>query len=289
MALIPNNENLVLGRGEVYFDRFVGSTGEGERYLGNTPSFQITRTLTRKDRKTSYGGNVHTQPGKVLGEEISIKITTDAVSWDNINEWFSQSSPGQATLPGNELVPLTEQFRIKQGRWYQLGLGATPMGVDRVDRMSAVRFLGGNPFREGVDWVTDRENGRFYIPVGSPRALDGSSPLVTYFRRPSGQFRTGTTSSENLGALRYISKNPYGPKTNFYFPMVRLTPQGDWEMKGDEFQQMQFSGEVIKLSPLHALMYAARNGTSPVAITADTTLITADTTLYTADNGAWTT
>lgn len=287
MALIPNNESLVVGRGEVYFDRHVAGVGEGERYFGNTPSFQITRSITRQERKTSYGGKVYDIPGKVISEDISLKITTDAISWGNIREWFSQRDMAQNTIVGSELVPFTEQIRVRQGRWYQLGTQYSPMGTGMVDRVSGANADGGDSLRQGLDWTIDLTRGRIFIRVGSTRVPNNALINVTYFRRTSGQFLTEANAEEALGSIRYISRNPYGPQTDYYFPLVRISPQGALEMKGDEFQQMQFSASVMKLSPLTALAYASRSGAAPTAITADTTLITADTTLYTADNGAW--
>lgn len=287
MALILNNENLVLGRGEVYFDRYVNGTGEGERYIGNTPSFQITRTLTRKGRKTAYQGLLHDQPGKVVSEEITLRIVTDAISWENISEWFSRPSSNNAPVEGSEISPVTEQFLMKQGRWYQLGTQITPVGVNRIDRMTGIRVNGSLPFRLGIDWEVDLERGRFYIVPGSPRALNNKYANVTYFRRTSGMYLTENATEEVLGAIRYISRNPYGPRTDFYFPMARITPQGSMEMKGDEFQQMQFEATVMKRNPNIAMVYTSRFGEDVKAITADTTLTTADTNVTTADNNTW--
>ena len=286
MAVIANHEGLVVGRGELYFDRHVAGVGEGERYIGNTPSFQITRTLTYRERKTSYGGRTHNIPGSLVSEAMSLRMTTDSLSWENISEWFSKSPPPDSIVEGSEVSPYTERIRVRHGRWYQLGTPHSPVGTGRLTRVSGIRVGAGNTFREGLDWKVDLTRGRFYIIPGSPRALDNSLVDVTYFRRTAGTLIAETTSDLVLGSLRYIARNPYGVNTDYFFPLIRLSPQGANDLKGDEWQQVQFSADVLKRSPNTAMAYASRVGSPPMAVTADTTLISADTTLYTADNGA---
>lgn len=55
-------------------------------------------------------------------------------------------------------------------------------------------------------------------------------------------------------------------------------------MKGDQFRSISFDITAVRLSARYALLYALKDGGSPIAITADTTLVTADTMVYTADN-----
>lgn len=116
---------------------------------------------------------------------------------------------------------------------------------------------------------------------------DGQGISVTYRKRPNGVFYAEPAAAEVYGALRYISFNPYGPQIDFWFPQVRITPQGAVDMKGDEYQQMRFDITAIRAAPNMPLLYATRPGGAPRPITADTNLITADNSTYRADNGAW--
>ena len=59
----------------------------------------------------------------------------------------------------------------------------------------------------------------------------------------TAHFGAGT---EVRGALRYISTNPVGPKKDVYWPYVKLTPNGDFSLKGDEWQTIPFTFEVLK-------------------------------------------
>lgn len=285
----PTRTDLVLGRGEVYFDRFNegARVGVGERYIGNTPSFQITRTVQRAGRKTSYRGQVHEEMGHVVSEDISLSIVTDNMSWQNVADWFNAGPFGEQVLPGSEALPFTETLVVYQERFYTLGMGLSETGTLAVDRIAGIRVASGNSLRPGIDWDLDLQRGRIYIPLNSPRVPNGAEIIVTYYKRPSGVFRAFARRTELFGAVRYIARNVVGSQTDYFFPMVRLTPQGAWDQKGDQFQQLRYSATAMRLNPNAPLAYLMRVGGLPQAITADSSLVRADTTQYRADNANW--
>lgn len=276
---------LVLGRGEVYFDRFLpgARTGEGERYLGNTPSFQITREIRRLERATTYLGNVHALPGAVLSEDVSIRIATDHMAPENVDLWWS--GEGEMITAGDEFVPFSEAIQVHLDRYYQLGANIVPGGFRYVDSLTA--SVGATPLLNGVDYTLDRDRARIRILAGAGRVADGDTVSVTYLKRPSANRVTVSQPTDMLGALRYIATDPYGPKVDYWFPRVRITPRGAVDLKVDEFRQLNFDANAIRLGPRHALVYTIQDGRAPTPITADTMLVTADTTKYTADNGRW--
>ena len=53
MPEVVNGNNILLGRGKIYFDRFDSSgVRTGELFLGNCPTFEITPTSARTSRST---------------------------------------------------------------------------------------------------------------------------------------------------------------------------------------------------------------------------------------------
>jgi len=276
---------LVLGRGMVYFDRFIPGTriGEGERYLGNTPSFQITREIRRLDRASAYRGAVHAMPGAVLSEDVSLRIATDHMAPENVDLWWS--GEGAMNTAGDEFVPFSETLQVRLDREYQLGATITPGGFRYVD--SLVASVGGTPLLNGTDYTLDRSRARVHFLLTAERVSDGDSVSVSYVKRPSTSRVTVSQPTDMLGALRYIATDPRGPKVDYWFPQVRIAPRGAVDLKVDEFRQLNFDGNALRLGPQHALVYAIQEGADPTPITADTTLVSADTTEYTADNGTW--
>ena len=276
---------LVLGRGEVYFDRFLGNTKDGERYLGNTPAFRIDREIKRVERMTSYRGQRQKRPGVVVEENISCTLTFDHMVTENIALWHG-ADPVTTSL-GNGLIPYSETLVVKKDRYYQLGMAVNGFGLGYLDTLQVrLTNASGTILTVGVHYHADRELGRIQIPPSSPLA-DGTTIFVQYFKRPS-PVTTMISNGENIiGALRYVSTNPHGPRCDYWFPQVRLTPRGAVDLKGDEFQQRSLDIEAIRLAPNLPLVYAIADKSEPLAITADTVLLRADTTLYRADSGAW--
>jgi hypothetical protein len=46
--------------------------------------------------------------------------------------------------------------------------------------------------------------------------------------------------------MMYVTKNPKGDDAVFLMPSVKITPNGDYALKGDDWQQIPLSLEVLK-------------------------------------------
>ncbi|MBI1620026.1 phage tail tube protein [Aquamicrobium zhengzhouense] len=261
---------LVLGRGEVYFDRFLPGTrrGEGERYLGNTTSFRIQREVERLKRATSYRGRRIATAGAVIAESHEVNFTTDNVDDENVALWFGGSVPTPSGGPVNEI---SETFPVLQGRFYQLGKTLSPIvGVRNVAYVSVRR--GGTPVRMTGNYEVDPGHGRIEILDGAPDIPDGTAITVSFQVAASDEVMLNGEPDGVYGALRFVSfnKSPGGisVQNDLYFPYVRITPRGQVELKSDEWQQWTFDAEVMNLSPAHSQVYVTRGATT-VSISPD--------------------
>lgn len=276
---------LVLGRGEIYFDRFIGSARDGERYIGNTPMFRVEREIRRINRMSSYKGQKHARKGIVVEETLTGSLTTDHISADNLIAWHG--STALTDNSGDALVPYYETLVVRKDRYYQLGIPVNGVGLTFIDS-AQVRMTNavGAILSYGVHYFLERDSGRLNIPPSSPLE-DGSAIFVQYFKRPSATTVLTPVSEDIFGALRYVATNDVGPKVDYWFPQVRISPRGAIDLKGDEFRQMNFDIEAIRLSPNTPLVYVIVDKSPPLPITADTALLRADTIRYRADMGAW--
>jgi hypothetical protein len=81
MATAPNTDNYTLGKGVVYFDQLVSSVYQGERDLGNAPSFTFNIALEKLEHYSSRGGL------KAKDKEIISQITPGlAFTLDEVNK-----------------------------------------------------------------------------------------------------------------------------------------------------------------------------------------------------------
>lgn len=276
---------LVLGRGEAYFDRFVGDSGsgDGERYIGNTTTVQITREVEMLAVKRAYRGAVHESRGHVISESINVEFVTDNISTENWLDWFADPAVGVASY-GHDYSVTVRTFNVKKGRYYTLSADA--FGNFYFDRAT---FLVNDSLLlvAGVDYEFDVFRGRVYFHPASTRVSDGASVTARYYQRPSGTHVIAPNTGQALGSLRFLGLNQEGPPRDFFFPLVRLSPMGSIDLKGDEWQQMRFSVTALRAGANTPLLYMTFPGSAPVPITADTAFITADSSLYRADNGVW--
>lgn len=73
------------------------------------------------------------------------------------------------------------------------------------------------------------------------------------------------------GALLFESDNPIGTNLNYWFPYVNLQPNGNYALKGDTWQQMSFSAEVLKRDATTQRSYAfGQAGGASTAIAGET-------------------
>lgn len=94
--------------------------------------------------------------------------------------------------------------------------------------------------------------------------LDAASGILTLFSDAadivelddltvSYDFGSGTreqilSGSEPVeGALIFVANNPKGHDFNYFMPYVKLSPNGDYNLKGDEWQTIPFNLEILKL------------------------------------------
>lgn len=250
---IITSTTLVIGRGELYFGRFRPGTteSEGEMYLGNTPGFAVNRAVEEVERFTSYGGQQVKLDTLVLRETNSANITTDNLDMDNMALWFG----GIADYSGQTAIGIiTEEFVVKRGRHYQLGTSVEPFGVRHVE--PDITFTkSGSPLAIGGNFELRGTEGRFFVLDDAVDIVDSDEITVSFQWRGSQSSSTEPTHDNVVGSLRFIATNPVGPRKNYFFPYVALSPSGSFDLKGDQWQQIQLNADVRKLNPTANFFY----------------------------------
>lgn len=243
------SENYTLGRGELHFDKFAPGTFNktGERYLGNTPELNRTTESENLDHFNSDRGIRVKDKSIVLEKNDSGTFIADEISDENVALWFLGTQNVIAQSASASIVENIPANRLKPGTYIQLGESqANPTGNRNVTMTSVTSDPVGTTFVGLTDYTVDAELGRLYIVPGG--AIDGTAPLiVTYATAASTRTQIvvgeGTTIE---GALRFISYNPTGPRRDYYWPYVQLRADGDFAMKGDEWQQLSFAFDILK-------------------------------------------
>lgn len=243
--------NYTLGRGKLYFDPFASGTtvsastvGLGERYLGNSTEFTLALESTKLDHFNADQG-IRTKDRSVLLElNRTGSFVVDDVSAENLALFVLGST---TTVSQTSVTAATSAFTaVKAGQFYQLGAGAsTPAGVRDVAAVVVKNTATpATVYVLGTDYNVDLDLARIEVITGS--AMVGVGITVTYNVNATTYERIVTgASAEVEGALRFVSFNAEGTQRDFYFPYVRLTPAGDFALKGDEWQQLSFDVEIL--------------------------------------------
>lgn len=258
---MDNGKNYVLGKGKIYFDRFAANAvvnattrGEGERYLGNTPELSTTSSAENLEHYSSEGGLKTKDDSVQLSLNRSGKLTCDNVSADN-QALFVLGTKGD--LVQAAATAEIDLITASRGRWYQLGTDAlNPSGVRKV---SNVVIKSGVGFTTTVaalgNYEVDAELGRVYIEATATDIPDLTDLQITYDVAASTREQVISSSNTIYGALRFVADNPKGTNRDYYFPYVKLAPDGDYQLKGDSWQQMGFTFEILDKAPGIAAVY----------------------------------
>lgn len=248
--------NYTLGRGEIFFGRFIDGTQvpEGERYLGNTPEFSITLEPEMLDHYSSDRGI------REKDDSVTLQINrTGAMTCDNIDpENLAILVMGETSIIAEAGTPVVAEAVTSEGKagmWYQLGTSTTnPSGVREV---SAVTLkAGATTLVLNTDYVLDADMGRFQVVGGG----DGEGVAITADYTPAAKSRVRVISKGDTieGSLRFIAKNPKGQQFDYYMPWVKLTPNGDFAIKAEEWQTIPFNLEILKPATAEAIYVDGR-------------------------------
>lgn len=242
------NKDYTIGKGRLYFDQFAPgtTTGMGERYFGNTPELTNsaeTETLDHYD--ADQGLNVKDE-SITTENNLSGSFVTDHISPENIALWYSGS-----TAPITQVAATAQTdtiANVMRGRSYQLGVTeATPTGARHVNNV-VVKKGGAAVANPDTNFEIDLDKGRVFVESDAADVADNDTLTIEYDIRPSSRTVIVGKGDEIRGSLRFLSANPVGSQKDYWWPYVKITPNGDFALKGSEWMQLGFSFEVLKLS-----------------------------------------
>jgi len=275
---VSQEPNYVLGRGKVYFAAFTDAVNKipgPERYIGNTPEMSLTISQDTLDHFNSDAGIKEKDESITLQVNRTGQVTCDNIDIRNLAMFFFGSFETVSDAGSVEEEVFTAG---EQGLYYQLGISdARPagavniLGADADSNSAAVGVVvtagdetssnsgAGATLVAGTDYEMDYALGRLYVPAGSAITED-SLFTVAYTVKASTFERVISGSSPVAGALRYIADNPVGKNSNIYLAYVKISPNGDYNLKGDDWNVIPFNLEVLKLPTRPAILVDGRPG-----------------------------
>lgn len=246
---MARTKNYTLGAGKLYFDRFDDNgVKTGEFYIGNTTSLTGSTDETREEHYSADEKSRAKDASVVTQSDMSVGFTTDDIQPENLAMVWKGTAE---VLAVSAITSTTEDIVVNRGRWYQIGVstahptGARALTITAVtdDASTPVALPGGN---DGANYVYDAELGRIYIKEDAPDVTDGDTIKVTYTAAAHSRTVIISKGETIRGSLRYIADNTTGENRDDYWPLVEISPDGDYEFKADSWQEMSFTCEVLK-------------------------------------------
>lgn len=251
------SNNYTLGKGEIHFGQFLPTTQtpRGERYFGNTPELSFSAEQENLDHYSSDRGIRIKDQSVVLQLDYTGQFITDNISPENLAVFFlgeNLKTTVTSTPVAGESFP-----DIEKGFSYQLGTSANyPAGVRKIT--SFVLKKGATVLVSGLDYTVDTDLARFTILETSVTLSNGDDLTADYTISASTRDRIISKSTTIEGSLRFIAVNPAGANIDYFMPWVKITPNGDFAVKGEEWQQLPFTIEILKKGSLEAVYMDGR-------------------------------
>lgn len=237
-------KNYTLGRGEVWFARFKTGTQtpDGFVYFGNTPEFNLTIESETLDHYSSDYGIREKDDSVPLQVNRTGSLITDNINPRNIALFYFGTDSVVTQVLASATTETIADVKLEHA--YQLGQSHTnPVGLvgieDLVVEKGAVTFV------VDVDYELNADLGMLKILPGGA-IVAGDDLELTYDVKSSTRERVISGTQPVEGALRYIARNPKGKQFNYYMPYVKLSPNGDYALKGDEWQQIPYTMDIQK-------------------------------------------
>lgn len=250
------SKNYTLGRGKLYFGQFKPgtTTPRGQRYLGNSPELSFNASQETLDHYYSDGGIRVKDASVILQQDYAGSFILDDINMANLAMFFLGEA---STITTAQRTVTDEAFtEVEVGFTYQLGTSATePTGVRQVSEV--VLTADATPLVAGQDYVVDEVLGTFTLLEGG--TLEGGETITAgYTVDESTRDRVISKGQTIEGSLRYVAANPAGKNIDYFMASVKITPNGDMNLKGDDWQQVPLSIEILKKGDLEAIYAEGR-------------------------------
>lgn len=249
-----------LGRGEVHFAQFLPDTQTpgGYRYLGNSPELSFNVESDALEHYNSDRFINEMDASMTLKTTRSGQIVTDEILAENLALFLFGNSDTTTVAGGAVVDEVIAGVSLDRG--YTLGVSdSDPIGVLKVaypgtggTLFSVKNSAGSTTYVAGDDYVWNETSG-LLTPLSGGAITEGQDIKVSYTELAYNYERIVSAGEPISGALKFIAYNPAGPSRNWLLPWVVVSPNGDLNMKGDDWQKLPFKFQILRKGALEAI------------------------------------
>jgi hypothetical protein len=236
MSTEVNGDNILLGRGKVYFDRFTSAgAATGERFLGNCPSFEITPTAEDIKKYSSATPAAPLIASDVLRTTLALRIAGDEFTAENL----AMALFGDSANLTQSTAAITDEVItvVAQGRYYPtLYRGISSVTVTGPSETPT--------YDVNDDYTVDATEGRIYIVPGG--AITASTVIwvdYTYADLDVERVR-GMNQTSVKGYVRFVGDPGRGPQYTCEIWRASIHADGAMGFISDEYAQWTMIGDI---------------------------------------------
>lgn len=251
-------KNYTLGRGKLYGSRFTpaqvaagivaATMPQGELYFGNTPGIALNSSEETLDHFDSDSGVRVKDDSVSLQFDAGGSFQCDNISKENIALLLLSDGAGTVTQSSATAATYVTPA-VKRGMFYQIGqTSSLPSGVRAVSNIIVKKGSPGfaTTVTQSGNYEVDEALGRVWVLPESPDIPDDTILQITYDAAAGTRDQIISGSTAIYMALHYIADNPRGVNRDYLWPLVKITPDGDYDLKGDDWNTINFTFEVLK-------------------------------------------
>lgn len=241
----PSGENLLVGKGQVLFDRFLNGVKTGYRHLGNVSSMELTTADDKIQKFSSMSAGAPLYKEVNRRRTVTLKLTMDEFDPENVALALMGSTSvlvqAATAIVGEAIFPSTVP-----GAFFKLAkLGPYTAVSIKFGAVAGVL---------GVDYrVIDAKAGIYQILLGSAMtgAVTADYTPTAYTSTTGPKVVGGGTAGIIEGQLLFIGDPSTGPKTMVEVWRLNIAPDSAVGLISDEFAEMGLTAGVLDDSTNH--------------------------------------
>lgn len=242
----PSSDNLLLGKGQVFFDRFDSNgVSTGLKHLGNVETFELTTADDNVDKYSSMSAGAPLLKRVNRRRTVTLKITGDEFHPENM-ALVTMGEQTEATQVATAVVGEAVQAAVIPGSYFM---------TKKLGPISAVTVnFGAGAGVLGTDYeITDANVGLIHILPGT--ALTGAVTIdytPTAYTAGSGLAQiAGGSAGEITGMIKFVGDPSTGPKVVVDVWKVNITPDGAVGLISEDYATMGLQAAVLDDSANH--------------------------------------
>lgn len=217
----------------------------GPRGVHATGTLTFSGTGTAADTITIDGNVITLVDSGAVGAQVNIGASATLTA-QALLTYINANTATLGVTASGAAAALT--IRANVGGTDGNAITTTEVGTGAA--FAAATLTGGDPGAVAAtgNWEIDLVRGRLYIDPAATSIADGDVLTVEYDNATQTISQVISSGRSIYGRLWFVSTNPKGTKRDAFFPYVKISPDGNYDLKGDDWQTLSFTGEILKLA-----------------------------------------